>query len=137
MAIDNAADAAIVNSKNFDQVRTSYPNNNNNTVSSKNMMSKDEFKRCIRDTFRDTLKTSGQIRHILAQERAGRSNPQPLRITVNSVANIMQEPNASPRMSSIDEKEQKYNGSPTCSTNFPLNISSFEYENNISRHTES
>ena len=38
-----------------------------------NELSKQEFMRCVRETFRDTLKTSGQLKHILAQKRASRS----------------------------------------------------------------
>ena len=51
-------------------------------------VSKEEFKKRVRDTFRDTLKTSGQLRHILAQERTHKGQP-PLRISMNSVATFM------------------------------------------------
>ena len=36
-------------------------------------LSKHEFMKCVRETFRDTLKTSSQLKHILAKGRTSRT----------------------------------------------------------------
>ena len=63
---ENYGDFAATTKHSNSVFETISRNFNKNSATIPAVFSKEEFKKRVKDTFRDTLKTSGQLKHILA-----------------------------------------------------------------------